>query len=218
MILQRTGNAVLIVGLVLSSTVLYGRDKHPKPDRPQDRIQVVAHIPATGEEIVRFLSTQHYRRNYLYAEHQSGKTVTLIDVTNTSHPAVIAEMSYPGPLSHDLVAVAGNAALVSTATAPAVTARAPQTFRILSFADPASSRRPAGVRQCYRHRARRQPRLDFPGQCRRCLDSSAAARNGSASRKRMGAHDARRALADRNPDYADSRPREKSHHSSERRH
>jgi hypothetical protein len=85
---------------------------------------------------VRFLATQHYRHDYLYAEHQSGKTVTLIDVTNIDRPTVIAETSYPGSPSGDLVAVAGNAALVTTGNSKTEALQAGGTFRILNFADP----------------------------------------------------------------------------------
>jgi hypothetical protein len=135
MISQRTSKAVIILGFV-SATALYAKNKHPKPEpAPQDQIQVVARIPVTGGLIVRFLTTQHYRRDYLYAEHQSGKTVTLIDITNISRPAVLAEMSDPAGLSDGLVAVTGNAALVATVNHQTETS-SPQTFRILSFANP----------------------------------------------------------------------------------
>ncbi|MFZ0589166.1 MAG: hypothetical protein WAM39_01665 [Bryobacteraceae bacterium] len=138
MISQRSRTVVLILGLALSAAGLYAKNKHPKPEPPaQDHIQVAAHIPVTGGTIVRFLTTQHYRRNYLYAEHESGKTVTLIDITNISRPAVLAEMSDPTGLSGGLVAVTGNAVLVATANHQTEEASpSPQTFRILSFADP----------------------------------------------------------------------------------
>lgn len=136
MISQRTGRAVVIFGLA-SAAALYAKTKHSKPEpTPQDQIQVVAHIPTTGEAIVRFLTTQHYRRDYLYAERQSGKTVTLIDITNINRPAVLAEMSDPAGLSDGLVAVTGNAALVATANHQTEAPPSPQTFRILSYANP----------------------------------------------------------------------------------
>jgi len=109
----------------------YGKDKHPKKaeDAPQDQIDVVAHLPLTGGPVTGFLETQHYRRSYLYAEHESGQTASLIDITNGARPALLADIR-----SGSLVAVAGNAALVSS-QAPS-TQIAPQTFRIMSFADP----------------------------------------------------------------------------------
>jgi hypothetical protein len=133
--IRRKQNAVLISCLLASSVGLYGKDKHQKAE-PQDQIQVIAHLPVTGDAIVRFMATQHYRRDYLYAEHQSGKTVTLIDVTNIDRPTVIAEVTYPVNPSGNLVAVAGNAALVTAANSQTEAPSAPETFRILSFADP----------------------------------------------------------------------------------
>ena len=135
MIRQKLNTAVVSC-LLVSPIGLYGKDKHQKIEPPQDQIQVVAHTPVPGGAIVRFLVTQHYRRDYLYAEHQSGKAVTLIDVTNVDRPAVIADMSYPLSASGDLVAVAGNVALVTAANSQTETPQAPGTFRILNFADP----------------------------------------------------------------------------------
>lgn len=123
----------LLVGAVVGNAS--AKDKHP--NARQDQIQVVAHIPAMGDgSIVDFLTTQHYSRNYLYAEHQSRKTVTLIDITDVSHPTVLADMSDPAGASDNFVAVTGNAALVASANQPASLSPSAQTFRILSFADP----------------------------------------------------------------------------------
>jgi len=112
---------------------LSAKDKKPKTP-PQDSIEVVAHIPLTTGPVVRFLATEHYSRHYLYAEHGAGKTVTLIDVTKPSHPAVLAEVAYPAAGTDNLVVASGTAALAtSSGTAQAA---APQTIRILDFSDP----------------------------------------------------------------------------------
>jgi hypothetical protein len=102
---------------------------------PKDEIEVVGHIPLTDGPVTRFLSTQHYSSYYLYAEHGAGRNVTLIDVTKTSRPSVLADVSYASNSGSDsLAVVAGTAALViseATAAAPA-----PQTVRIMDFSDP----------------------------------------------------------------------------------
>lgn len=128
-------NFSLIVALAMLPLSGYAKDKHPKQPA-QDQIKVVAHIPVSGSNIIRFLTTQHYRRNYLYAEHESGNMVTLVDITNTSRPAVLSEMSDPAGAPDNLIDVTGNAALVATADRQVPTAPATQTFRILNFADP----------------------------------------------------------------------------------
>jgi hypothetical protein len=131
--------SIFSISLLVSIAALNGKDKHPKaqPDEPQDQIAVVAHLPLTGGAVTRFLTTEHYRRDYLYAEHESGKAVTLIDVTKLNNPAVLADMTYPSGNGggDNLVAVTGNAALVAASINPAAPAT-PQTFRIMSFTDP----------------------------------------------------------------------------------
>lgn len=109
----------------------------PAPKEPQDAIEVVAHIPPYDGPVTRFLTTQHYSSFYLYAEHAGGKNVTLIDVTQTSHPQVLADVSYPaGGGSASLFAVAGTAALVTDGQAGSAASTASPTVRIMDFSDP----------------------------------------------------------------------------------
>jgi hypothetical protein len=123
--------------LAIALTVpLMAKDKKPKaPEKtPQDSIDVVAHFPATNGLVRRFLSTDHYSSHYLYVEHDGGAGVTLIDISNASRPTVLGEVAYPGGSAGNLVAVAGTAALATSADA--VQAAAPQTLRIFDFSDP----------------------------------------------------------------------------------
>lgn len=113
---------------------LGAKDRHKAPP-PQDQIEVVAHLPLSGEPATRFVLTQHYRREYLYATLSSGKAVTLIDVTDPSKPSVLADVS-PALAGGNIVTAAGTAALISESGSGSDRAK-PQTFRIMSFADPA---------------------------------------------------------------------------------
>jgi hypothetical protein len=129
-----------IVFLLLTGAVaLYAKDKHPKKqdDSSQDQITVAAHIPSTGGPVTRFIATQHYGRSYVYAEHESGKTLTLIDVTNPGQPRVLADVAYPdNPASSSLLTATGTAALVTdTPVVEAKPAQA-QIIRIMNLADP----------------------------------------------------------------------------------
>jgi hypothetical protein len=125
--------AIICVALVIS---LSAKDKKPKKVQPaQDAIEVVAHIPLTTGPVRRFLATDHYSSHYLYAEHDAGSSVTLIDISKPSQPAVLAEVAYPAAGSRDnLVVVSGTSALSATSGAPQPSA--PQTIRILDFSDP----------------------------------------------------------------------------------
>lgn len=108
---------------------LSAKDKK-QPPPPQDSIEVVAHIPLTNGVVRRFLSTDHFSSHYLYAEHEAGGAVTLIDVTRPTQPAVLAELAG----SDNLLVVSGTSALVTTSAAPQPSS--PQTIRVLDFSDP----------------------------------------------------------------------------------
>jgi hypothetical protein len=114
---------------------LAAKDRH-KAAPPQDQIEVVAHLPLSGEAVGRFLLTQHYRRDYLYAASSNGKAVTLIDVTDPGKPSVLADVS-PALAGGSVVTAAGTAALISDARTGTDATDKSQTFRIMSFADPA---------------------------------------------------------------------------------
>jgi hypothetical protein len=134
----RTLCPVFLAGTLLLAPALNAKDKKPKtePAAPQDAIEVVGHVPLTGGPVTRFLTTQHYSSYYLYAEHGSGGSVTLIDVSNSNSPAVLSGVSYSAsPGTETLSVVAGTAALV-TQTPAATPAPAPQTLRIMDFSNP----------------------------------------------------------------------------------
>lgn len=121
------------------------RNKKPKarPQDAQDSIQVVGHIALANGSVRRFVTTQHYSSYYLYAEHDGGKRLTLLDVSDTAHPTVLADMAYPSAPGGQgtLLAVAGTAALVLEDSSPSPAApatAAPQTVLVMDFSDPHS--------------------------------------------------------------------------------
>jgi hypothetical protein len=126
--------STIVFLLIAGAAASYGKDKNAKKqdDSPQDSITVVAHIPLTGGPVTRFISTQHYSRSYVYAEHGPGRNLTLIDVTNASKPQLLPDVAYQA----SLVAAAGTAALVSDSPVDGAQAAAPQTLRIINLSDP----------------------------------------------------------------------------------
>jgi hypothetical protein len=133
-------SSIFFVGMLVCGSLAQAKDKTKvPPSPPKDEIQVVGHIPLIGGPVTRFQSTQHYSSYYLYAEHDAGKSVTLIDVTKVARPVVLTDVSNaPGGGSESLLVVAGTAALVNSYPgAPSVTASAPQTLKIMDFSDPA---------------------------------------------------------------------------------
>ena len=128
----------IVLLLLTTSAALYAKDKHPKKqDSSQDQITVVAHIPSTGGPVTRFIPTEHYGRTYVYAEHESGKTLTLIDLTNPGRPEVVADVANPGGTAGaSLLTATGTAALVTDTAAVETKPAAAQTIRIMNLADP----------------------------------------------------------------------------------
>jgi hypothetical protein len=127
---------VLLAAATTLAPSVSARNKKADSPAPKDAIEVVGHIPLAGGPVRHFQSTQHYSSYYLYAEHEAGGTVTLIDVTKTSDPAVLADVAYaPNGGSSNLTVVTGTAALVTSEPAASGTATAPQTIRIMDFSD-----------------------------------------------------------------------------------
>ncbi len=126
--------AVCATALLASIPSALQAKGHKRNDPPQDGIEVVAHLPLTSGTVTHFVETQHYRRNYLYAEG-GGNTVTLIDVTDIARPTVVSTLS-PSSGAANVVTAAGTAALVAESPAATTTPANGQTFRIMSFADP----------------------------------------------------------------------------------
>jgi hypothetical protein len=130
---------VLLAELLVFATAVQAKDKKVKavPKEPQDEITVVGHITLVNGPVIRFLTTQHFSSYYLYAEHDAGKSITLIDVTKVAQPSLLADVAYPSNGgSGRLFAVAGTAALVTEQQGAALPAAAPQTIRIVDFSDP----------------------------------------------------------------------------------
>jgi hypothetical protein len=128
---------LLIVGLMMFTPSVSARNKKVPLPAPKDEIEVVGHVPLTDGPVRRFLSTQHYNSYYLYAEHDAGKNLTLIDVTKTNQPSVLADVAYaPNGSAGSLSLVAGTAALVTTEPPNATALPSVQTIRIMDFSDP----------------------------------------------------------------------------------
>ena len=110
---------LLLAGTFALSSVSTGEGTR-RPSAPnldsQDAIEVAGHTAGrrrTGDAPARHC--QHYSRTYLYAEHESGKTVTLLRCDEgDSEPRVLGDVAFPvAGGAPNLFAVTGTAALVS---------------------------------------------------------------------------------------------------------
>jgi hypothetical protein len=130
---------IVLLGLIGGAAGASAQTKQgePAPQGSQDRIEVVSHIPVPGGPVTSFVVTQHYSRNYLYAEHEGGKDLTVIDFTNTAQPLVLSNVSsVSGAGSASLLAVAGTAALTTEGPRSSPAASVPQTVRITDLSEP----------------------------------------------------------------------------------
>jgi hypothetical protein len=127
--------------LVLATvTGAYGKSKHRTAERTagQDGIDVIARLPlGAGEPVTRLTETQHHGGDYLYAEHD-GTRVTLIDIRDPRNPKVDRDVELPAGVRVRLVTAAGESVLTQNVAGSKPAGSLPeQTFRIMSFADPA---------------------------------------------------------------------------------
>lgn len=92
---SRLSSLAFLVGFMVAAPAIHAKDKKSRSplSAPKDEIEVAGHIASTGGPVRSFLATQHYSGFYLYAQHDAGKTVTLIDVTKTDQPAVLGEIA-----------------------------------------------------------------------------------------------------------------------------
>ncbi len=140
--------------LILLSSVtpaaLAAKTRHKAPPR-QDRIEVVSRLPLNGAAIAHFLVTQHYRRDYLYAEASDGNTVTLIDVSDVSRPAILADAT-PSLGAASVVTAAGTAALMTEVGVPRRQATDLTNIPDHELCRPGTPYSQPGVPECERHR------------------------------------------------------------------
>ncbi len=135
---NRLSTPLLLAALIVSISTIYASERHHSKayeSDSEDQIQVVGHVAISGP-ITQLLPTQHFSSFYLYAEHEPGKALTLIDVTKANDPTVVNSLPYPADAaSGNLVAVAGMAGLAVDRQGPSKPAR-PSVVRIMNFADP----------------------------------------------------------------------------------
>jgi hypothetical protein len=116
--------------------------KKPAESPRPDAIEVVGHVALDGKLQQNLLVSEHWRRQYLYAQSQDGKETTVIDVTSVSSPKVVRKIATRVP-GQQLGGVVGTAAL-EIATEGTPNAKPARTVSITSLTD---SDQPKVVRQ-----------------------------------------------------------------------
>jgi hypothetical protein len=145
---KRASIVAVAASIAIAAGPAFAKSRHSgqASSTGHDQITIESHVPAGNGPVVRFVAMERNGRSYVYAERESGRGTTLIDVTQPAHPKVLGEES--GAQAGSLVA--GTAALAGSAPAAAtqVPAPAPQTIQILdlsNLASPKVTRRFEGV-------------------------------------------------------------------------
>lgn len=138
--MQRTVWTILSAAVLAGGSFLFAGEVNG-PQSNSDRIDVIAHVPATGKTVVQLTLGSHWEGNYVYLGYAGGRQVTILDVTDPAAPRTAGQLTLPSQeAGGNLSTIVGTAALVASApVTPAI-----QTVTILNFADPAH---PTVVRQ-----------------------------------------------------------------------
>jgi hypothetical protein len=130
---------LLIPGSILAHAVR--TDKHAIPF---DSIDVIGHLDLTNKSVTRLATSEHWRREFLELQDPTHRMLTLVDVTDVAHPAVVKQLHLPrGAANSNLAAMVGDVGLLAGTSAPPAI---PQTsfVSVVSFTDP---NHPATVRK-----------------------------------------------------------------------
>ena len=130
----------LIAGLAVLSPIALAKAKNSSPrepqSAPQDTIAVVGRVALPAGHITGLAPTRHFSSDYLYAEYDAGRKLSIIDVTKPGQPSVVSDFAYPANGAPDsLVAVAGTSALAIGKQPSAVAMAPPMSVKIMSFSD-----------------------------------------------------------------------------------
>src|SRR6185437_10611258 len=100
--------------MAIGTAPAFAKSKPPSQSSSSgnDQITIESHVSLTDGPVIRFVTTEHNGRSYVYAERGAGQGITLIDITQPERPKVLGEVS--GAQAGNLVTVAGTAALASS--------------------------------------------------------------------------------------------------------
>lgn len=126
---------ILIIALLAIPFGAMAKNKAKPENVSQDRIDILASVKVAGGPVTKVTMTQHFSRSYLYLEHAS-RGVTLMDVTDASHPSIVSNLDLPVSEAGSILTAAGDAALISSETTQPATPPT-RTMSIVSFANPA---------------------------------------------------------------------------------
>lgn len=130
--LLRAALGLLVVPGVVLATVTNER----RQAIPEDSIDVIGHLALANPSVTSVKTSQHWRREFLELQDSTHHTVTLVDVTDATHPVIVKQLHLPTEATHSTLAVlVGDVALLRGAGTQSPNAST-SSVSVVSFADP----------------------------------------------------------------------------------
>jgi hypothetical protein len=140
---QVVARAALVL-LLFSATTFARVVREGKQATASDSIDVIGHLVLANASVTSLKTSEHWRRQFLELQDPTHRMLTLVDVTDATHPVMVKQLRLPAePGECSLAVMVGDVALLTgTDTRP------PETpismVSVVSFADP---EHPATVRK-----------------------------------------------------------------------
>jgi hypothetical protein len=84
------------LGLLLIPAAAFAAATHQRRSAiPADRIEVIAHLALDHTSVTNVKTSEHWRRQFLELQDPTRRLVTLVDVTDAAHPAIVKELRLP---------------------------------------------------------------------------------------------------------------------------
>jgi hypothetical protein len=124
--------------LFLPATIvpLAGAVRRHRHAVPGDSIEVIGHLALANVSVTTLRTSEHWRRELLELQDSTHRMLTIVDVTDAIHPAIVKQLRVPAELANASLAVlVGDAAVLTGADTPPSDAH-PSSVSLVSFADP----------------------------------------------------------------------------------
>jgi hypothetical protein len=101
-----------------------------------DSIDVIGHLALANASVTSLKTSEHWRRQFLQLQDSTHRMLTLVDVTDATHPAIVKQLHLPTePGDCTLAVMVGDVGLL-TGTDTRLPETRMSSVSVVSFADP----------------------------------------------------------------------------------
>jgi hypothetical protein len=124
------------LGLLVSPALVLATVTRPRQAVPDDSIDVIGHLALASASVTSVKTSEHWRRDFLELQDSTHHTVTLVDVTDATHPVIVKQLHLPaGAADSTLAVLVGDVGLLRGTGTQSTDAHA-RPVSVVSFADP----------------------------------------------------------------------------------